>query len=145
MQEFCLSDSLRHIKDNWWQGTCHLPAKQARLVPCDEVHVDCIGPWTIAAANRAEYEFNALTYISPVTNLVDIIRLNGSNPKAGYSGQRCDICWLSQYPQPNKCIYNNGNEFLGRGFQDILKKHEIQGIPTTVKNAQWNRICEQMH
>ena len=72
-----------------------LPAKQARLVPWDEVHVDCIGPWTITASDGAEYEFNALTCIDPVTNLVDIIRLNGSNPKAGYCGQRFEICWLS--------------------------------------------------
>ena len=34
---------------------------------------------------------------------------------------------------------------LGRGFQDILKKYKIQGIPTTVKNAQLNGICEWMH
>ena len=26
-----------------------------------------------------------------------------------------------------------------------MKKHKIQGIPTTVKNAQSNGICEQMH
>ena len=51
----------------------HLPSKQARLVPWDKVHVDCIGLWTITAADRAEYEFNALTCIDPVTNLVDII------------------------------------------------------------------------
>ena len=75
-----------------------LPAKQARLVPWDEVHVDCIGPWTITASDGAEYKFNALTCIDPVTNLVDIIRLNGSNPKAGYCGQRFEICWLSRYP-----------------------------------------------
>ena len=73
----------------------HLPAKEARLVPWDEVHVGYIGPLTITALDRAEYEFNALTCINPVTNLVDIIRLNGSNPKAGYCGQRFEICWLS--------------------------------------------------
>ena len=73
----------------------HLPLKEARLVPWNKVHVDCIGPWTITAADGAEYEFNALTCIDPVTNLVDIIRLNGSNPKAGYCVQRFEICWLS--------------------------------------------------
>ena len=72
-----------------------LQAKTARLVLWDEVHVDCIGPWTITASDRAEYKFNALTCIDPVTNLVDIIRLNGSNPKAGYCGQHFEICWLS--------------------------------------------------
>ena len=73
----------------------HHSVKQARLVPWDKIHVDCIIPWTITAVDGAEYEFNALTCINPVTNLVDIIRLNGSNPKAGYCGQHLEICWLS--------------------------------------------------
>ena len=73
----------------------HLSAKQAQLVPWDEVHIDYIGPWTITAADGAEYEFNALTCIDPITNLVDIIRLNRSNPKVDYCRQRFEICWLS--------------------------------------------------
>ena len=73
----------------------HLSAKQARLVPWDDVHIDCIGPWTITASDGAEYEFNALICMDPVTNLVDINRLKASNPKAGCCGQRFEICWLS--------------------------------------------------
>ena len=59
------------------------------------MHVDCIGPWTITAANGAKYVFSALTCIDPVTNLVDIILLDGSNPRADYCGERFEIAWLS--------------------------------------------------
>ena len=55
------------------------------------------------------------------------------------------MCWLSKYPKPNKCVYDNGNKFLGKGFQDILEKHKIKGRATTVKNAQSIGICERMY
>ena len=42
-------------------------------------------------------------------------------------------------------MYDNGNEFPGQGFQDILEKHKVKRRATTVKNAQSNRICERMH
>ena len=109
------------------------------------MHVDCVGPWTITANNGAKFVFSALTCIDPVTNLVDIILLDGSNPRADYCGGRFEICLLSKYPKPNKCVYDNGNKFLGKGFQDISEKHKIRGRATTVKNAQSNGICERMH
>ena len=71
--------------------------------------------------------------------------MDGSNPRADYCWERFEICWLSKYPKPNKCVYDNGNKFLEKGFQDILDKHKIQGKTTTVKNAQSNGICERMH
>ena len=111
----------------------HLAPRHAIVAPWNEVHVDCVGPWTITATNEAKYVFSALTCIDPVTNLVDIILMDGSNPRADYCGERFKICWLSRYPKPNRCIYDNGKEFIGSGFQEILSKHKIRGVPTTVK------------
>ena len=76
---------------------------------------------------------------------MDIILLEGSNPRADYCGERFEIWWLSRYPKPNKCLYDNGNEFLGQGFQDILDKHKVEQRATTVKNSQSNGMCERMH
>ena len=42
-------------------------------------------------------------------------------------------------------MYDNGNEFLGSGFQNTLRKHAIKAVPTAVKNPQSNAICERMH
>ena len=69
----------------------HLPARHEKLAPWDEVQVDCVGPWTITANNGAEFVFSALTCIDPVTNLVDIILLDGSNPGAQYCGEKFEM------------------------------------------------------
>ena len=66
----------------------HLAPRHAIVAPWNEVQVDCIGPWTITANNGANFVFSALTCIDPVTNLVDIILLNGSNPGAQYCGEK---------------------------------------------------------
>ena len=42
-------------------------------------------------------------------------------------------------------IYDNGNEFLGCGFQNILAKYEMKEVPTTVKNVQSNGIYEKIY
>ena len=57
------------------QGYGHLPARNVLSTPWDEVAVDLIGPWRIIV-DGTEYEFNALTCIDPVTNLVEIIRIH---------------------------------------------------------------------
>ena len=94
----------------------HLAPRHANVAPWNEVQVDCIGPWTITANNGAKFVFSALTCIDPVTNLVDIILLDGSNPGAQYCGEKFETVWLSRYPKPNKCVYDNGNEFIGSRF-----------------------------
>ena len=56
-------------------GYGELSAREVTMVPWEEVHVDLIGPWTVPI-NGMEVEFNALTCIDPVTNLVKIARIN---------------------------------------------------------------------
>ena len=96
----------------------HLAPRHAKVTPWNEVQVDCVGPWTITSNDGAEFLFSALTCIDPVTNLVDIILLDGSNPGAQYCGERFEIYWLSKYPKPNRCIYDNGNKF----WAEVSKK-----------------------
>jgi transposase InsO family protein len=52
--------------------------------------------------------------------------------------------WLTRYPRPERCIFDNGNEFLGKDFQDQLETHGIKAVPTTVKNPQANYV-ERVH
>ena len=54
-------------------------------------------------------------------------------------------CWLSRYPRPNRCVHDNGGEFTGFPFQELLRQHHIKDVPTTVKNPQANAVCERMH
>jgi transposase InsO family protein len=53
--------------------------------------------------------------------------------------------WLSRYPRPNRCIHDQGNEFVGFEFQEMLRLSGIQDVPITVRNPQANAICERMH
>ena len=54
-------------------------------------------------------------------------------------------CWLSRYPWPQKCVHDNGGEFTGWEFQQLLEQCRIQDAPTTSRNPQANAICERMH
>ena len=93
--------------------------------------------------NGTEITFNALTCIDPVTNLVEIIRINGKT--ASHIAQQFENVWLSRYPRPNRCVHDNGGEFIGHEFQTMLQQHGIQDAPTTSRNPQGNSVAERMH
>ena len=123
-------------------GYRKLPPRHATLAPWNKVAVDLIGPWAVTVGQH-KYEFDALTCIDPVTNLVEIIRLN--NRTAHHVAQQFENVWLSRYPRPNRCIHDNGGEFIGAEFQIKLQQHGITDVPTTSYNPQGNSICERMH
>ena len=115
------------------KGYGKLPEKQPQVAPFHEVAVDCIGPWKIKIAN--EYHiFNALTIIDTVTNLCEIARLDQANPSAQHVASKFEEYWLSRYPRPITCIYDQGKEFVGYNFQVLLQRYGIKKSPTSVKN-----------
>jgi len=109
--------------------------------PWREVAVDTIGPWTIEAAG-IKATFNALTIIDTTTNLVEVIRLD--NMTAAHTARKFEQAWLSRYPRPTRCIYDQGTNFKAE-FLRCLYDNGIKRAPTTVKNPQANAICERMH
>ena len=111
-------------------------------MPWDAVAVDLIGPWTIKIDNQ-DVEFNALTCIDPVTNLVEMIRIERKT--AAHIAQQFANIWLSRYPRPNKCVHDNGGEFVGWEFQQLLQQAGVEDKPTTSRNPQANAVCERMH
>ena len=121
----------------------HVPPKQVRhLNPWEEVSVDMIGPWKIEI-NRFEYQFRALTCIDTIIGLPEFIPID--NVTSLSVAQAFEDNWLSRYPAPLRCIHDNGNEFLGPAFSQMLLKNRIKSVPTTVKNPQANAIVERMH
>jgi hypothetical protein len=78
-----------------------------------------------------------------VTNLVEMIRIK--NKSMLHVSEQFENAWLSHYPRPNNCIYDNGTEFTGWMFRDLLDCLDIKPHPITVKNPQSNAICERMH
>ena len=39
-----------------------------------------------------------------------------------------DNIWFCRYPCPVECIYNNGNEILGREFQEMLDSYRVKKL-----------------
>eukprot|EP00978_Attheya_sp_CCMP212_P042527 scaffold260512_cov60-Attheya_sp.AAC.2 len=75
------------------------------MAPWREVAVDLIGRWKVKlghlpVVNEAEayVTFNALTCIDPVTNLPELIRIDGKT--AAHIGAKFKQGWLSRYPRP---------------------------------------------
>ena len=52
---------------------------------------------------------------------------------------------MSQYPRPLNCIYDQGGEFTGYSFQQLLHQYKIHSRAVTATNPQANAICERMH
>ena len=89
------------------------------------------------------FEFNALTCIDLVANLVEVIQVD--NKTAAHVSQQFSNVWLSGCPKSNKCLHNNGGEFTGAEFQELLQQVGIQDVLTMSKNPTANAIYAHMH
>ena len=134
-------DTCQRQKFGSW-GHSELAPQEAAIAPWHEVACNLIGPWTLPIGND-RLTFSALTVIDTVTNLTEVIRIQ--NKSSAHVALLFENNWLSRYPRPVKCIYDQGNEFIGFSFQHMLQRHGIAPRPTTVKNPQANSICERMH
>jgi hypothetical protein len=101
------------------------------MVPWHEVAADLIGPWTMLVHGQ-EMEFGALTCIDPVSDLVEITKIE--NRSATHVGMIFENTWLARYPKPDRCVHDNGDEFIGANFLQILAINGAKDIPTTIKN-----------
>jgi transposase InsO family protein len=43
------------------------------------------------------------------------------------------------------CNHDQGGEFIGYEFKEMLEEHSITDRPTTAENPQANSVCERMH
>ncbi len=74
------------------KGYGHLPEREIRTMPFEECTVDLIGPWTIQVQDKP-YEFNALTIIDTVSNLVELVRIDDKT--LGHIAKKYAQVWLS--------------------------------------------------
>ena len=101
-----------------------------------------IGRWIIQV-NGKPYEFNALTAIDTVTNLVELGRID--NKTSAHVARVMAQLWLARYPWPEQCVHDNGDEFVGPEFQTLIQQCKIKEVTTSTKNPQANSIYERMH
>lgn len=134
-------DPCQRLK-NLGRGHGETATREAKLLPWQDVAVDLIGPWKLNIQNQV-HSFYALTIIDMVTNLVEVVRID--NKTAAHVGLHFENTWLSRYPRPVRVIHDQGGEFTGYHFQEMLRRHGIDDRPTTSKNPQANSVCERMH
>lgn len=120
----------------------HLPVRDIESEPWRTVCVDLVGPYSVTTPGGNTFSLLAMTMCDPCTGWFEIMELN---PKtAENAAYVLDRQWFCRYPRPHRCIFDNGREFLGREFQELLESYGVQPIPTTVKNPQANFV-ERVH
>ena len=125
------------------RGAGHLAPRDVRVAPWEQVDIDLIGPWDITTRTNRTYQFNALTCIDRVTGLTELIRIDSKEP--GHVADKFTESWLARYPRPLFCCHDNGGEFTGSDFQQLLSDFGIKDKPTTSRNPTGNSVCERMH
>jgi hypothetical protein len=118
----------------------HIPPSNPELIPWRQVNIDLIGPYSQTGTNDGYY---AITMIEPVIRWIEIHPIK---PKTSLNvAQTFDDNWLCRYPRPLFCVFDNGKEFMGQEFQEMLESYGITPKPTTIKNPQANAILERVH
>ena len=112
------------------------------MIPFEECATDLIGPWTIQVCGKP-YEFEALTAMDTVTNLVKLIRIDDKT--SNNVVRKFAQCWLTHYPWPQHCVHDPGTEFTGPEFQMLLQNCHIRDVCTTTKNPLFYAVCERRH
>jgi hypothetical protein len=56
-----------------------------------------------------------------------------------------DSKWPCRYPHPNRVVFDNGTEFTGGEFQELLNSYGIKAVSTTVRNPKSNRVIKRVH
>jgi transposase InsO family protein len=85
---------------------------------------------------------HVLTMCDPATGWFEVAEIKDKTSEG--TAKILDQIWLCRYPRPKRCISDNGNEFLGKEFQEILQSYGVKSVPTTVKNPQANFV-EHVH
>ena len=121
-----------------------LPAKEAEAKPWEILCVDLIGEYTIRRKNDKPLHLKPLTMIDPATGWFEMHQYN--DKQAISIANLVEHQWLSRYPWPQKLLFDNGSEFVGKDFKQMIDEdYGIKAKPTTVRNPQANAILESIH
>jgi hypothetical protein len=106
-------------------------------------------PWDIkynssAIPGKGTVEkIQALTVINKATTWPEFIAIQN---KTSYRiAILFDSEWLCRYPRPARVVYDNGSEFVGHEFQELLESYGIKPVAMTVRNPRSNGVIERVH
>ena len=92
---------------------------------------------------KKEVEIHLLSMVDACTGWSEFVRIDTASSIATAAG--LDKNWLCRYPRPHKVVHDNGPEFMGCEFQEVLESYGITSKPTTVKNPTANAVVERIH
>ena len=72
-------------------------------------------------------KFRALTCIDYIICIPEVISVE--NITSRLVAQAFEDGWLSRYPVISRCLYDNGNKFLGLEFIFMLQRNKIKSVP----------------
>ncbi len=104
--------------------------------------MDLIGPW-IVQDRGTPHQFDTLTAIVTVTNLVETVRSDSKD--SDYIERKFVQYFVDLLPMATTLHHDPGGEFTGPEFQTLLQNCYIRDVCTTAKNPQSNTVCERMH
>ena len=147
-----VSNYIRHCPScqrykNSGRGIGHLAPTMSSLgLPWEEVAIDSIGPWKIVLPPpHNTVTINAFTIIDTTTNILGIGRATQRNATGEEACDALDNMWLTRYPKPVQCIFDQGKTFLHADFGGHLVNLGIKPVSTSVVNPQANAILERSH
>ena len=136
------------ITGNKKYGKIPLAEEWDNFNPWECVHVDMVGPWKVKykltiSEKTISIDLLALTMIDRVTSWPEFAIAHDAS--AIHNAILFDKNWLCRYPRPLQVIHDNGSEFIGQEFQEMLHSYGITIKPTSVKNPQANSMIERVH
>ena len=121
-------------------------ADDSYSTPFHTVQVDMVGPWSVKfnmLGKKIKRNVQALTIIDRATSWPELVA--AASKDSQLIAELFDNEWLCRYPRPVRVIHDNGSEFIGVEFQEMLSSYGIKPEPTSVKNPRGNSIVERMH
>ncbi|POM81556.1 Retrovirus Polyprotein [Phytophthora palmivora] len=99
-----------------------LPEKRHGREPWSDIAVDEIGPYSYSDEPSAP-KLYALTMIDLTTNWIEIAPVKDQGAKA--ASLALDEFWFCRYPRPLRVIHDQGKEFVGKEFQEMLESYGV--------------------
>ena len=105
----------------------------------------CWSGWPHMICNwKGDQQHMCMTMINPATSWFEIVQVPIDDKSLAHISQIFNNSWLSHYPWPVYCVYNNGGEFKLH-FKTLCAEYSIQMKPTSIKNLQANSVLEHVH
>jgi transposase InsO family protein len=108
-----------------------------------------IGPWpvqyesSLTPGKTSIEKIQALKIIDKATGWPEFIVTR--NKSSYHISILFDNDWLCCYPHPQHVIHDNGTEFTGSEFQELLSSYGIKAKSTSVHNPKSNGVIEYVH